>query len=176
MHQWRYVGTCLVVQWLRLHASNAGGLSLIPGQGNRSHMPQLKEAACHNFKIKKKILYPQQSPGTGTQFSLFLKWYYIPLAQCLVCSRCSVNACFYCHCHCNAGFHSQEERTVGGSWLLIEPGHQRDPGGGLWGWNLCLRALHDPLPVSCSLHISSDPPGVPLRHQLASLLLTGPEK
>ena len=50
-------GTSLVVQWLRLHAANAGGLGLIPGQGTRSHMLQLKnsytatkikDCACHN--------------------------------------------------------------------------------------------------------------------------------
>ena len=34
--------TSLVVQWLRLHASNVGGLGLIPGQGTISHMPQLE--------------------------------------------------------------------------------------------------------------------------------------
>ena len=34
--------TSLVVQWLRLCALNAGGLGLIPGQGTRSHMLQLK--------------------------------------------------------------------------------------------------------------------------------------
>ena len=34
--------TSLVVQWLRLHAPNAGDPGLIPGQGTRSHMPQLK--------------------------------------------------------------------------------------------------------------------------------------
>ncbi|TEA24796.1 hypothetical protein DBR06_SOUSAS11110057, partial [Sousa chinensis] len=46
----------LVVQWLRLRTPNAwGGPGLIPGQGTRSHMPQLrslrattKEPACHN--------------------------------------------------------------------------------------------------------------------------------
>ncbi|TEA41399.1 hypothetical protein DBR06_SOUSAS7910076, partial [Sousa chinensis] len=32
----------LVVQWLRLHAPNAGGPGLIPDWGTRSHMPQLK--------------------------------------------------------------------------------------------------------------------------------------
>ncbi|TEA25844.1 hypothetical protein DBR06_SOUSAS1210137, partial [Sousa chinensis] len=32
----------LVVQWLRLRAPSAGGLGLIPGQGTRSHMPQLR--------------------------------------------------------------------------------------------------------------------------------------
>ena len=31
----------LVVQWLRLRVPNAGGLGSIPGQGTRSHMPQL---------------------------------------------------------------------------------------------------------------------------------------
>ena len=35
-------GTSLVVQWLKLHSHNAGDLGLIPGQGTRSHMPQLK--------------------------------------------------------------------------------------------------------------------------------------
>ena len=35
-------GTSLVVQWLRLHAPNAGAQGSIPGQGTRSHMPQLK--------------------------------------------------------------------------------------------------------------------------------------
>ena len=32
----------LMVQWLRLHAPNAGGLGSIPGQGTRSHMLQLR--------------------------------------------------------------------------------------------------------------------------------------
>ena len=35
-------GTSLVVQWLRLCPPNAEGLSLIPDQGTRSHMLQLK--------------------------------------------------------------------------------------------------------------------------------------
>ena len=37
-------GTSLVVQWLRLHAPNAGALGSIPGQEtiNRSHMLQLR--------------------------------------------------------------------------------------------------------------------------------------
>ncbi|TEA31286.1 hypothetical protein DBR06_SOUSAS710034, partial [Sousa chinensis] len=30
------------VVWLRLHTPNAGGPGLIPGQGTRSHMPQLR--------------------------------------------------------------------------------------------------------------------------------------
>ena len=35
-------GTSLVAQWLKLHSPNAGGPDPIPGQGIRSHMPQLK--------------------------------------------------------------------------------------------------------------------------------------
>ena len=35
-------GTSLVVQELRICALNARGPSLIPGQGIRSHMPQLR--------------------------------------------------------------------------------------------------------------------------------------
>ena len=38
-------GTCLVVQWLRLHTPNAGAWGSIPGQGTRSHMWQLRPAA-----------------------------------------------------------------------------------------------------------------------------------
>ena len=32
-----------MVQWLRLHAPNAGDLGLIPGQGARSHMELNKD-------------------------------------------------------------------------------------------------------------------------------------
>ena len=39
------MGTSLVVQGLGLHASNAGGPGSIPGQGTRSHMPQLRPGA-----------------------------------------------------------------------------------------------------------------------------------
>ena len=37
-----FPGTSLVVQWLRLHAPNAGALCSIPSQGPRSHMPHAK--------------------------------------------------------------------------------------------------------------------------------------
>ena len=40
--EWTSPGTSLVVQWLRLHARNVGGLSSIPGQGTRSYMSQRK--------------------------------------------------------------------------------------------------------------------------------------
>ena len=39
-----------VVQWLRLHVINEGGMSLIPGQGNK-----IPHAARHGQKKKKKI-------------------------------------------------------------------------------------------------------------------------
>ena len=35
-------GTCLVVRWLGFHTPNAGGAGLIPNQGPRSHVWQLK--------------------------------------------------------------------------------------------------------------------------------------
>ena len=44
------VGTSLAVQWLRLLAPNAGGLGVSPGQGTRSHVPQLK-ISCATIKI-----------------------------------------------------------------------------------------------------------------------------
>ena len=37
-----YTGILLEVQWLRLHDLNVGAPGLIPGQGTRAHMPQLK--------------------------------------------------------------------------------------------------------------------------------------
>ena len=42
---YKQYGTSLVAQWLRLQAPNAGGLGLIPGQGTRSRMPQLRPGA-----------------------------------------------------------------------------------------------------------------------------------
>ena len=41
-HQNLIMETSLVVQWLRLHDPIAGGPGSIPGQGTRSHVPQLK--------------------------------------------------------------------------------------------------------------------------------------
>ena len=38
-----------VVLWLRLHASNAGSLGSIPGQGTRSHKLQLR---IHTLQLK----------------------------------------------------------------------------------------------------------------------------
>lgn len=40
-------GTSPVVQRLRLHPPNTGGLNLIPGQRARFHMPQLKDLTYH---------------------------------------------------------------------------------------------------------------------------------
>ena len=62
--------TSLVVQWLRLHTPNAGGLGLIPGWGTRSHMPQLRVCMLQQglkildattktqYSKKKKIPFP----------------------------------------------------------------------------------------------------------------------
>ena len=40
--KWTILRTSLAVQWLRLHTPSSGGPGLIPGQGTRSHMLQLK--------------------------------------------------------------------------------------------------------------------------------------
>ena len=44
--------TSLVVEWLRIYAPNAGAQSLIPGQGTRAHMAELKRF-CMSQKEKK---------------------------------------------------------------------------------------------------------------------------
>ena len=56
-----------LVQWLRLQAPYAGGLGSIPGQGTRSHMPQLKilcpttKIRCRQIKnVKKKSIIIKQ--------------------------------------------------------------------------------------------------------------------
>ena len=47
-------GASLVVWWLRLHASNAGGLGPTPGQGTRSHRPQPRPGVTKQIIKKKK--------------------------------------------------------------------------------------------------------------------------
>ena len=49
-------GTSLVIQWLRLHAPNAGGPGCISSQGTRFHMPQLKDTTCHNKDQRSHVL------------------------------------------------------------------------------------------------------------------------
>ena len=50
------MGTSLVVQWLRVHAPNAGGGGLILHQRSKSHMLQLKQnkkdPACHMPQLR----------------------------------------------------------------------------------------------------------------------------
>ena len=58
-----YLGTSLVVQWLRLCVPNTGRLDSIPSQGTRSHMPQLKvhrgqpkiPTQTNKLNLKKKV-------------------------------------------------------------------------------------------------------------------------
>ena len=59
-----------MAQWLRLRVPNAGDPGLIPGQGTRFYMPQLKimhvetknkDPACHNEDQRSKI------PGATTK-------------------------------------------------------------------------------------------------------------
>ena len=46
----KHYGAFLVVEWLKLHASTAGGSGSIPGQGTK-----IPYAAQHNQKKKKKV-------------------------------------------------------------------------------------------------------------------------
>ena len=55
-----HCGTSLAVQWLRIHASNAGGLGLIPGRGIKiPHAPQRGQ------KTKKKGFIVHWVSSTG---------------------------------------------------------------------------------------------------------------
>ena len=55
------LGLPCMVQWLRLHAPNAEGLGSIPGQGFRSHMPQLRGCM---LQLNPALHVPQLRPGT----------------------------------------------------------------------------------------------------------------
>ena len=44
----KVAGTSLVVQWLRLHVRNAGGLGLIPGRGTKIPHSATKDPECLN--------------------------------------------------------------------------------------------------------------------------------
>ena len=60
-------GTSLVVQWLRLCASTAGGTGSIPGQGT-------KNPECHLAASQKKILFfPKMKKRERTQFKFWSK-------------------------------------------------------------------------------------------------------
>ena len=54
-------GNSLVVEWLRLRAPNAGGLSSIPGQGSRFHVLQLRFGRAKGKKKK------GQTPKSNTE-------------------------------------------------------------------------------------------------------------
>ena len=47
----------LLVKWLRLHAPNAGGPGLIPDQGSRSHMLQLRSGTVKLTTATKKVQF-----------------------------------------------------------------------------------------------------------------------
>ena len=51
-----------MVQWLRLCAPDAGGLGSIPGQGNRSHMLQLRVCMGQEFAGARGSLRPGRVP------------------------------------------------------------------------------------------------------------------
>ena len=55
--------TSLVVQWLRLHTPNAGVPGSNPAQRNRSHMPQMKNPACHSQDGRPQV--PYLRPGAA---------------------------------------------------------------------------------------------------------------
>ena len=51
----KFQGSSLMVQWLWLCTPNAGGPDLIPGQGTRSHMPQLRPSTAKLIFLKSQV-------------------------------------------------------------------------------------------------------------------------
>ena len=71
----------LVVQWLRLHAPNAVSPGWIPGQGTRSHMPQLK-ILCEATKTQHSQI--KKNKNKWITFSFF-KFYPTPELYSMFC-------------------------------------------------------------------------------------------
>ena len=59
-------GTSLVVQWLRLHGSNAGGAGLIPGQGTK-----IPYATWHGQNTNKQKHEPREVKESFPKDALF---------------------------------------------------------------------------------------------------------
>ena len=71
-HSKRICWDFLVVQWIRLHASTAGGLGLISGQETRSHGLQFDNTAC--CSKDQRSCEPRLRPDAEKQASIiFLK-------------------------------------------------------------------------------------------------------
>ena len=49
-----FLGTCLVGQWLRLHAPSVGAQGSIPGQGTKSCMLQLRPGTVKKKKKRRR--------------------------------------------------------------------------------------------------------------------------
>ena len=67
-HNFVHVGMYLVVPWPSLIAPDAGGLGLIPGQGTRSHKPQIR-VCMSRLKIAHATLKTEDPPAAKTQCS-----------------------------------------------------------------------------------------------------------
>ena len=79
-----------MVQWLRLGTPNAGGLGSIPGQGTRSHMPQLRV-----HKPQPKVLHATTKTWHSQINEYFLKKRIIPLKKKKQIKSDSEDVCIY---------------------------------------------------------------------------------
>ena len=94
------LGTSLVVQWLRHHASNAGGPGSIPGQGTRSHMLQLRVRILQLkiLHVTAKILRTATRTRRSQKNKKSLRCPYIPTKEIPVCRMpCLVPGGFTAH-------------------------------------------------------------------------------
>ena len=83
------LGNFLVVQWLRLHASNAGGPGSIPGQGTKPDMPHLRvcmlqaeDLACGNEDGRFHML--QLRPGAAKYTNVNIKTQLVTECLCVL--------------------------------------------------------------------------------------------
>ena len=75
-----------MVQWLRLLPPNAGGLGLIPDQGPKSHLPQLRVCtAQERWKIPQAATETQHSQINTYFFKNNFKITHTVLSKCDIC-------------------------------------------------------------------------------------------
>ena len=92
-HEDTEIGTCLAVQWLRLHTPNAGCPGSIPGKGAISHMSQLKIPHTTNKTQTSQINKLKIKNDTGIMLTITKGYLRLPGTTREVCNRFSLIAC-----------------------------------------------------------------------------------
>ena len=146
-----------MVQWLRLYPPNAGGLGIVPGQGTRSHMPQLKDPSC-----LKKILHV-----TTQTHSVQPNKYICRYFKCLL-FKSSRLWCFHApslgnECRCMQNAKPLKAKALAELGSPIRPGQD--------AWASCLQPLRSPRTTASRSEELQPSPTCPIAPERPGLIL-----